>query len=255
MFDIFNFTAGKRQERLQQRREAEAAKLGVTFDVETDGTITFRGSLDLRNRKLRRLPDLSGATVEGDFLCGDNQLTSLKGAPKVVTGNFDCGGNSLTSLRGGPEEVGSCYGCARNFLADLKGAPREVASMDCSDNNLLSLAGAPEKVRGDFDCDNTTIFNLAQGPREVGGVFSVTGGRLETLKYAPQKFHCLVTDFGNFQSADEIPEELGGKPPKPAAAAAPKALPVAPPSNDGDPGIALDAAIRVQRPLSLVRKK
>ncbi len=250
MLDIFSNAALTSQERLTKRCTAEVKKLGVPYDVERNGTVTVHGSLDLRNRKLRRLPELSGCVVEGDFLCGDNQLTSLKGAPKAVKGNFDCSGNNLTSLSGGPEEVGGGYGCARNFLADLKSTPRVVASMDCSGNNLLTLAGAPEIVHGDFTCDKTPICNLALGPDEVGGIFSVTGGHLETLKYAPEKFGCLVTDFGTFHAADEIPEQLGGKPPQPAAP------PASPPSKeDAESGVALDTAIHVRHPLSLVRKK
>ena len=51
----------------------------------------FDGDIDLSGSNLRELPDLSTVTVTGSFDCWDcSNLTSLKGAPKIVNGYFRC---------------------------------------------------------------------------------------------------------------------------------------------------------------------
>ena len=71
----------------------------------------IKGDLDLSDKKLEELPDLSKVTVEGNFNCSANHLTSLEGAPKEVGGDFYCSYNQLTSLKGAPEKVGGDFGC------------------------------------------------------------------------------------------------------------------------------------------------
>jgi len=52
--------------------------------------------------------------VKENFDCHDNQLTSLKGAPKKVDGNFWCDYNRLQTLEGAPEYVGGVFYCKDN---------------------------------------------------------------------------------------------------------------------------------------------
>ena len=64
-----------------------------------------------------KIPDVfSDVTVEGNFRCIDNSLTSLKGAPEKVGGDFYCSNNSLTSLEGAPKEVGRDFYCSNNTV-------------------------------------------------------------------------------------------------------------------------------------------
>ena len=91
-----------------------------------------KGDLDLSHRNLKELPEiLKGITVDGNFYCGYNKLTTIKNNPRIVTGYFSCRSNNLTSLKGAPERVGF---------------------FDCRDNQLTSLEGAPEIAFGGFDC-------------------------------------------------------------------------------------------------------
>ena len=93
----------------------------------------IKGNLDLSQMNLTVLPDiLKNVTVDGNFFCYNNKLTSLENCPKTVGGSFDCSYNDLTSLAGSPSSVG------RNF--------------DCSYNELTSLEFAPKTVGGFFDC-------------------------------------------------------------------------------------------------------
>jgi hypothetical protein len=64
--------------------------------------------------------------VGEDFICNNNQLTSLEGAPQVVGEDFICNNNQLTSLEGAPQKVGWDFICNNNQLTSLEGAPLEI---------------------------------------------------------------------------------------------------------------------------------
>lgn len=54
----------------------------VEFIKKKDGTLFVPGNLNVSNRDMTELPDLTNVVVEGNFSCLHNHLTSLKGAPK-----------------------------------------------------------------------------------------------------------------------------------------------------------------------------
>ena len=100
--------------------------------------MVFRGDLRLLSIGLKKLPDLSGVTVTGDFDCSCNELVSLQGAPKSVGGNFDCSYNKLTSLQGAPQSVGGDFDCFRNrFLISLNGVSQEIGGKFICGNKRL----------------------------------------------------------------------------------------------------------------------
>src|SRR5574344_1666499 len=102
-----------------------------TYNINDNGSVDVKGDVNLNRKNLTKIP-FKFRNVSGYFSCGDNQLTSLEGAPNTVGRWFNCTNNQLTSLEGAPSSVGS------NFY--------------CSDNQLTSLEGAPSSVGGDFDC-------------------------------------------------------------------------------------------------------
>ena len=140
-----------------QRREMiemwlkEYSKMNYAFKnytINDDFTIDVDGSVDLRDKKLKEFPDyIQFGVVNGRFDCSHNQLTSLRGCPRVVKHTFSCYRNRLTSLEGAPTTVGI------NF--------------DCSDNRLVTLKGAPKKVRGDFFCMYNSIQFTEDDVRKV----------------------------------------------------------------------------------------
>ena len=160
----------------------------------------IEGSVDLCGRKLDELPDFSKIKVSRDFTCSENELTSLKGAPKyvgrrfycddnnltslegapaVVNGDFSCCGNKLTSLEGAPVIVGGDFYCSNNQLVSLDGGPvKVVGDFKCHSNNLTSLEGAPIKVGGDFDCSHNQLVSLDGGPVKVGGDFDCSHNQI-----------------------------------------------------------------------------
>lgn len=169
-----------------------------------------KGNVDLSLMGLTELPDFSTVVVNGNFSCGGNQLTNLKGAPKKVGGDLWCvksqltsldgapryvggsvwcGSNQLVNLKGGPEKVGGDFRCDGNFLTSLVGAPREVlGSFECPDNELVDLKGAPETVGGSFACEGNPITSFADAPKKIGGVFYCSDDYLTDTQNIPALF-------------------------------------------------------------------
>ncbi len=146
---------------------------GKTYNLYDmpDGFI-IRGNVDLKDKELTELPDLSKVIVEGCFECQRNRLISLKGAPQKVAGFFDCHENSLVSLEGAPKEVGGSFYCYQNYLATMDGAPQVIGGdFNCDYNKLSSLKGAPQKVGGEFNCSHNpwleSLYGISAIP--VGG--------------------------------------------------------------------------------------
>ena len=143
----------------------------------------IKGDVDIMNKNLKKITDIldfSKIEVTGNFLCYDNQLTTLEGAPRRVGMGFYCNNNKLTSLEGAPQEIGffttnsrgGTFNCSNNKLTSLKGAPQKVGGgFYCDNNQLTSLTGAPREVGGHFYCNNNQLTSLAGAPREVGGDF------------------------------------------------------------------------------------
>jgi hypothetical protein len=74
-----------------------------------------KGKLNLQDLNLTVLPEmLKDITVDGDFFCGNNHLTTLENCPKTINGVFGCSSNKLISLEGAPKFVGEDFMCRFN---------------------------------------------------------------------------------------------------------------------------------------------
>jgi hypothetical protein len=160
---------------------------GVDVEKRDDGTLFVPGNVHIEHFNLTELPDMTEVEVAGDFICHDNQLTSLKGAPRKVGGTFDCSKNMLTSLEGAPAKVGKNFRCENNQLTSLAFAPSEVPiTFMCHGNKLETLKGAPDKIGGQFWCHDNP---------------------LKDLEYAPREFRSLKSNWGEFSRWEDIPED------------------------------------------------
>ncbi|MBR1826012.1 MAG: hypothetical protein IJ770_05445 [Alphaproteobacteria bacterium] len=165
----------------------------------------IKGDLELINKGLTELPDLSEVIVEGSFDCSKNKLTTLKGAPKEVGGDFKCFKNQLTTLEGAPNEVGGDFKCFKNQLTTLEGAPNEVGGhFTCSRNKLITLKGAPREVGGYFGCSENELTTLKGAPKEVVREFSCDGNRLKSLLHLPK-----IKEEGRIYCDDELAQKYG----------------------------------------------
>src|SRR3990167_1216678 len=142
----------------------------VGYTINNDLTVDVSGSVDISNLKLKNIPIQFGKV--GDFYCYNNQLTSLKGAPKEVGGYFYCHNNQLASLKGAPKEVGGYFYCYNNQLTSLEGAPKEVGgNFYCYNNQLASLKGAPKEVGGGFSCSNNQLKEVPDWLGKIKNVY------------------------------------------------------------------------------------
>ncbi len=117
------------------QRNGEIRKWTIPYDM------VIRGDVDMSNMGLKELPDLSEATVTGNFNCSLNPLTSMKGAPKRVGGNFICSGNGLLeSLADFKSEIGGLFICDSERLQQEYEEIKKARLAEQMKNNTLSQA-------------------------------------------------------------------------------------------------------------------
>lgn len=153
---------------LKKRAEIEIwlNEMGIDspWTINDNLTVDVDGSVDLSNQGLVEIPIQFGK-VSGDFICSNNNLTSLKGCPKVVEEDYFCNDNQLTTLKGAPEIIEDSFYCERN--------------------NLLSLEGAPNQIKGNFYCAENSLTNLKGGPEYVGVVYYLKNNPIKSFEFLP----------------------------------------------------------------------
>lgn len=181
---------------LTQKQEEFLNKFTIgqwKFDSST-GLVNVDGNFDCSESDLIDFKNVNFGKISGYFVCSNNNLTSLKGAPQTGEGTFHCSINNLTSLKGAPQTVGEDFYCTDNNLMSLVEAPQTVdGGFYCSNNKLTSLEGAPKTVGGGFDCYKNNLTSLKGAPRTVGEYFNCGDNNLTSLEGAPQTvgdFYC-----------------------------------------------------------------
>ena len=191
------------------------------LDQHTDGTwslnsqtgkVDVDGGFRCDGENLEDFKGISFGSVSKNFVCSNNSLRTLEGAPRTVGGNFVCFKNSLQTLEGAPETVGGNFVCFNNSLQTLEGAPRTVGeSFYCDDNSLRTLKGAPRTVGGSFYCDHNLLQTLEGAPRTIGEEFNCSINSLQTLEGAPEtvggNFEC---SYNPLQTLEGAPKTIGG---------------------------------------------
>jgi hypothetical protein len=127
------------------------------YRILDDLSIDAMGPVNMSNRFLKRIPYKFNRCTS-DFICSDNELSTLENTPLSVHGNFNCSFNKLHSLEGGPKMVSRGYNCSYNTLTTLKGAPMKLNFFNCSHNFLNNLNYAPEVVNSDNFIKNDNYF-------------------------------------------------------------------------------------------------
>lgn len=127
------------------------------FEVTSNG-VNVKGDVWLYDYDLKKLPFMFNK-VDGNFYCHRNKLTTLLGAPKIVTGDFLCNNNRLTSLQYGPKEVGGNFYAYENFIRDLFYAPLSIGGdLQLYDNDISTLYHPFDiNVLGDVLIDNIDL--------------------------------------------------------------------------------------------------
>ena len=96
---------------------------GGTWTLNSDGKVDVRGSVNMKNMTLTKIPVKFGK-VSGYFVCSNNHLTTLENCPDEVGSGFYCRYNNLTSLEFAPSEVGGGFYCQggnlKNYFKNIK---------------------------------------------------------------------------------------------------------------------------------------
>lgn len=95
------------------------------YTITPEGVVNVAGSVNLFKKGLSAIGVQFGS-VAGEFDISHNQLTSLKGAPRIVDGNFMCPYNQIQSLEFTPEFVKGNFNCSFNDIENLMYFPKDV---------------------------------------------------------------------------------------------------------------------------------
>ena len=190
-----------------------------------DGFV-IEGNIDLSDRGLTKLPNMSNVRIAGEFTISRNKLTTLEGAPKYCH-DFYCNQNELTSLKHGPKGVFGHYVAWGNKLTTLEGAPERVRYFDCKRNNLTSLKYGSKLVTEEYSVDNNDLKSLEggfcpeseyvsydmDGEREICNRFSFEGNKnLKSLHQMPEcnKFYCDNRELLGEYELDDVSKWVDG---------------------------------------------
>ena len=151
--------------------------------------------------------------IHGHFACPYNDnLTSLKGSPKICH-DFSCANCvNLKTLEGSPEKCidFDCGGCKK--LESLEGAPKEVKRyFDCSNcEKLKSLEGVSQYVKGDIICTNCeNLVSLKGCPKYIGGNLYIPGCKnLKTLKGISKVKYIVIDDENNIDDYNGLEDKI-----------------------------------------------
>lgn len=115
------------------------------YVIDIDGAVHVNSSILMFKSTPDRMLPVQFAVVDGSCILADRQLKSLRGAPHTVNGDFDCSYNALTTLQYAPTTIGAnaSFRCENNKLTSLAHAPANAAELVCNNNLLTNLSDAP----------------------------------------------------------------------------------------------------------------
>lgn len=152
------------------------------YIVNDDLTVDGRYNVNLYHMIMEDELPFNFNHVRGIFEIDSNDLTSLKGCPKIVGKGFYCNDNLLTTLENGPVEVNGGYNCENNKLTSLEGSPKCVGQdFVCFNNELTSLEHSPKNVGDNFYCEENYIYNLDKFDCVFKGKFICLDNPIGTL--------------------------------------------------------------------------
>ena len=114
---------------------------GVLYDVfDLPKNFVSYGTIDLSAMDLDKLPDMSTVTINGDFICPCNKLSTADGAPYSVSGHCKFNSNPLNSLHGMPYNIGGKIYLSGTNLTSKSFVPLYI------ENKLDDIIGVDENI-------------------------------------------------------------------------------------------------------------
>jgi hypothetical protein len=129
------------------------------YTIRPNGVVDVDGDVNLNKFKGKILPVQFGR-VEGIFDCSDTNLTSFKGAPRIVGKVLNYNTSNVASLEGIPPWVGGNFGCFLRNVKSLSGIDKMVKHV----GGGFYTYGTTTHILGLLLIDGITEFGF-----EVGG--------------------------------------------------------------------------------------
>lgn len=145
------------------------------YIINIDDTVDVDGDVNLSYKRLEFIP-VKFNRVNGDFICSNNILTSLKNSPVYVGGSFRCGYNAIDSLDHSPLIVNGMYDVSHNRVTSFLGAPKTADYIKADFTDLTSLDYCPSgnniSLLYTFDLNKTAkeyakLFPLGYTPEQI----------------------------------------------------------------------------------------
>ena len=158
----------------------------IIFSKKYGFVVNVNTEVDLSYKKLDFIP-VKFNRIKGNFICANNNLSSLEFCPKYIEGNFDCHDNNLTSLKFSPKHVRDNYYCGNNKLISLRYAPKKInRGLYCHNNEINSFKFCPKWIHKDFNCINNNLTSLKFCPKYIGGHFSCGKNNIDSFEFLPE---------------------------------------------------------------------
>jgi hypothetical protein len=130
------------------------------YVILDDLSINIKGDVYLNHTDLREFP-IQFNEISGSFICANNQLNSLKGAPRIVGNSFDCSNNQIISLVGGPKIVGKNYDFSYNQVSTLEGLPSSIKhDLVAYENPIVNFNSISQNIGKNIYIDYQTFDKL-----------------------------------------------------------------------------------------------
>jgi Leucine-rich repeat (LRR) protein len=145
--------------------------------------------IDVANRNLTKLPNLTRFKKLEQLHCNHNQLRSLPALPTNLQKLY-CYHNQLTSLPTLPNNLQILH-CSKNKIRLLPPLPNNLEKIICDDNQLTSLPILPNNLQN-LRCYHNKLTSLPTLPNGLT-LLHCTNNRLHLLPDLPnnlQAFYC-----------------------------------------------------------------
>jgi Leucine-rich repeat (LRR) protein len=136
----------------------------TTIETYLNSLSEYILTIDVSNKNIKSLPDLSRFKNLKTLYCSDNELTSLPTLPQNIKA-LCCSDNKLTSLPTLPQNLTTLI-CYNNELTYLPTLPQNIESLYCSENELTSLPTLPQNLKRLY-CPNNKLTSLPTLPQNL----------------------------------------------------------------------------------------
>jgi Leucine-rich repeat (LRR) protein len=159
----------------------------TTFERYLDSLPEYILAIDVSNRNIKSLPDLTRFKNLKTLYCYSNKLTSFPTLPQSLEELF-CSSNYLTSLPNLPQNL-KVLSCSDNKLTSLPTLPQKIKVLYCSVNKLTSLPTLPQNLET-LHCSNNELTSLPTLPQNLE-TLHCSKNELTSLPTLPQSLNEL----------------------------------------------------------------